>query len=304
MERERTDLAVGLVAVGAGALVVCIVLWLSPLFSRSSYPLFTEFDRVDGIDAQSRVYLHGFPVGQVASIEPRVADNGAMVFRVYLDLERRLPSGAELRLPRGTQAFLTPPQIPIGTGQIDLEVPSGGTEFLEAGARLAGVRRVAAMDQMQAMANGMGGDVSATVKSTRQLVDSMVVMMSHLNRTTQLASANLPALSAALQRELAAAEALTVNMNNQMTALGPRATAGLDSMSMLAADSRRLIVQLNQLAVEAQPRVNGILSNLDCTTGALETLTRQFAERPLGVVFRGVRAPQPCATPVVAGGQP
>jgi ABC-type transporter Mla subunit MlaD len=290
MKWERTDLTVGTVVLLAILIVSGAFVSISPALSEDTYPLYTEYRRIDGIAEQAGVFLHGYSVGRVSAIEPRVNDAGVLVFRVEMKVRRRLASGDTLYLPEGTIARLTPPPVPIGGGMIVLEAPASGGRPLAPGETLPGLRSVAMMDQMQGLTGDMGGEVMQTLVAARLLMDSLASTISAANQTMAVTSSHLPGLLAGIQQELTAAHELTNDLRTQLGVITPAAVASIDSAQHLLGDSRRLVQQIDELLREQRPELAGILANLDTTTMLLQNFMWQVSERPWRV-FTGVKAP-------------
>jgi ABC-type transporter Mla subunit MlaD len=144
MKWESSDFTVGFVVVAAAVILLGSFLWLSPAVARSTYPLYAEFDRIDGVNTQSNVVLRGYNVGRVGAIETRMTAGGDLRFRVRMDIESKLASGDSLLLPGGTTARLVPPPV-IGAGFILLETPREGGTPLSPGSTIPGVRSTAIM---------------------------------------------------------------------------------------------------------------------------------------------------------------
>jgi phospholipid/cholesterol/gamma-HCH transport system substrate-binding protein len=295
MKWERSDFVVGVVVVAASLALVGSFLWLSPAISRHAYPVYTEFDRIDGIAKHAHVVMRGYNVGSVAAIEPHMNPQEGLRFRVRLNIHARLASGDSLRIPAGTIARLMPPPV-IGAGFIVLEPPRGGGPPLAAGAVIPGVRTEAIVEQMQGLTTNLGDDVLTTMLTARTLMDSMTTAMGHANIALAQATSALPALLEGLQRQLAATEALTADLHMQVAGLTPAAMATIDSAAALMGDSRRLVQELNETLLIAAPDIHEILANLDTTTILFNHFIRQVTERPWRM-FTGVRPPAGLSPP-------
>jgi ABC-type transporter Mla subunit MlaD len=301
MKWERSDLVVGSVVVTAVLVLLGGFLWLSPLISTQAYPIYTEFDRIDGIAKQAPVVMRGYTVGSVAAIEPRMDPEAGLRFRVRLNIQARLASGDSLVLAEGTVARLVPPPV-IGAGLILLEAPPGGGPPLAPGSTIRGVRSEPVLEQVQGLADTLSAEILSAMLVARSLMDSVAAAMGHANLALGHATAALPTLLAGLERQLAAAEALTHDLHAQVGSLAPAALASVDSAHQLLADSRRLIHDIHAAVLSTTPEIHEILAGLDTTTLLLNHFVRQVTERPWRIVT-GVRPPpglypQP-GTPVV-----
>lgn len=289
MRFERIDLLVGAVLIGAVGLVAGVGVWLSATAAEPSYPIHTYFDDVDGIAMQAPVRLRGYQIGQVAAITPDVLPDGSLRFRITMSIDRELESGGALRLPAGTRAYLVPPPVPITTAWIELEPAGDGGGTLAAGAEIQGTRRDAAMDQAQAMMTELTRELALTLAESRKLMIAAGGTAEGLQLTMANTNDALPTLLGGLDRQLVATESLTRDMQAHMGRIAPSAATGMDSLTAVLAASHRLLRQMSELADTAMPQVAGILANLDSTSVVLDEFSRQFAKRPVGVLFRGVR---------------
>ena len=301
MKWEAADLRVGLVVLGAVAILLATAIWLSPAITDRSKPLYTEYDRIDGIAENASVMLNGYAIGRVASIEPVIRSDSALAFRVRMQLRWTLANGAPIPLREGTKAKLVMP-FPIGAGFINLEVPHGTGERLQPGDVVPGIRANAAVDQMQTMAEQLGGEMTTTLVTARKVADDLSrtmlsarVLMDTLHRTVEtvhrgasVASAAVPDIVNGLRQELAVADSLLQSLRP----LVPAAKASIDSANLLMTDSRRAVNEMSQAVNEKLPEIGRIIANLDTTTVLLTHLSRQISDRPLRVLT-GVKAPPP-----------
>ncbi len=296
MKWERTDFVVGSVVVAAVVIALGSFLWLSPALSARTYPLYTFFDRIDGLNSGANVVLQGYSVGQVGVIEPQLDAGGNMRFRVQMNLQYRLASGDSLFLPQGTRARLMPPAV-IGNGFIMLEPPDGPAPRLEPGSTVPGTRATAVLEQVQGITDELTAEVVETLRTTRSLMDTLTLVagqatlaMGHTNRLMSTTTERLPSILAGLESQLATAEALTRDLREQVNTLAPAAAASIDTATALLSDSRRLVVEMNQLLSASEPEMTGILANLDTTMLLLQHFVRQVSRRPYRMLT-GVKPP-------------
>lgn len=289
MKWESSDFTVGAVVVGAALILLAAFLWLSPAVSARTYPLYTEFDRIDGLGQQANVTLRGYTVGSVGAIEPRVASDGSLHFRVRLDIQSTLESGDSLRLPEGTSARLVPPPV-IGAGFIVLDPPLSGGAPLEPGATLPGLRATAIVEQMQGISGDVSGQVVETMVTGRELMDSVTSAVLIANRAMLQTSSAIPTLVAGLERQLAVTQQLTEELRGHINTLTPATIASIDSATLLLSDSRRLVNDLQAMVGTTAPEMRDILANLDTTSVLLTHFVRQVSARPWKVMT-GVEPP-------------
>lgn len=289
MKWESSDLTVGAVVVLASVIVLGSLLWLSSVASRKTYPLYTEFDRIDGISTQANVLLRGYTVGKVGEIQPRMAGDGNLRFRVRLDIQSRLAQGDSLHLPRGTTARLVPPPV-IGAGFIVLETPENGGELLPRESTIPGVRTTAIVEQMQGMTTELSGEVFTTMGTARVLMDSVTHAVAAANRTLLETAAVIPPLVRGLETQLAATHLLTTDLQKQVNAVSPAALATIDSVTGLLSDSRRLVQDLTTTLASTTPDMVDIVAQLDTTSTLMTNFMWQVTQSPWKA-FTGVKPP-------------
>ena len=302
MKWEAADLRVGLVALGAVAILIATAIWLSPTITDRSKPLYTEYDRIDGIAEQANVMLNGYAIGRVADIEPLIRADSSLAFRVRMQVRWTLANGAPIPLREGTKARLVTP-FPIGAGFINLEAPAGNGRRLEPGSTVPGIRASAGMDQLQTMAEQLGGEMtttmvaarkvaaelSRTMTTARTLMDTLHQTVSTVHRGATQATDAVPELIGGLRRELAMADSLL----QALRPLAPAARASIDSANLLMADSRRTVNEMSRTMTTKMPEITRIVANLDTTTTLLTNFSRQISKRPLRVLTGVKETPPP-----------
>lgn len=304
MKWESSDLTVGVVVLAAALIILAGLLWQSPVASTKTYPLYTEFDRIDGIGTQANVLLRGYAVGKVGKIQPRLAGDGNLRFRVRLDIESRLADGDSLRLPIGTTARLVPPPV-IGAGFIVLETPENGGAPLPRESTIPGIRATAIVEQMQGLTTDLSGEVLTTMGTARALMDSVALSVAIANRTMVETAAMIPPLVRTLEQQLVATQSLTADLQTQVNSISPAALATIDSVTLLLSDSRRLVHDLQSTLSTTTPDMVEIVAQLDTTSVLLTNFVREVTKRPWKA-FTGVEPPQglvppPPGPPIGAG---
>ncbi len=297
MKWEPSDLIVGSVLLAAVAILVGVLVWISPTGAKHSFPVYAHFERVDGIAEKSPVQLGGFTVGRVEAIEPQVTPEGSLTFRLRLNVTRRFASGDILVLPEGTVARLVPPPVPVGPGVIALELPAVPGAALSAGAVIPGIRSVSMLEQAQTLTESMGAELLQTVAGTRVLLDSLSHTVALANSTLDIAHVALPTIVRTVEADLTAVRALTHDLQLHLGAMLPAAAASLDSVNVLVDDSRRLVRDLSVQFRAHEPTLETMIANLDSTTLLLHHFVRQVTRQPWRAVT-GVRPPPQPAQPV------
>src|SRR5213592_4058617 len=109
MKWDNTDLRVGLMVFGALLLGIVSFLWVGRQWGRNVAPLYTDVSDVQGIGAESQLFLNGYSVGRVSTVRPHLGPDGELLFRIRMDVVWKLDDGARMPLDDGLRARVVPP---------------------------------------------------------------------------------------------------------------------------------------------------------------------------------------------------
>lgn len=280
MDTTRQDFIVGLVIVGAIAVVVGALLATSGWGERR-YDLYVRTANADGLTADSKVVLQGLVVGRVVNVSPRVdSTTRAISFVTKLSVMERFPSGASLRLPLGTRGQLEPASQISTEMLIRLMLPDStrrGVALLEAGDTIDADRKASVLDQVAEAAQHLSKEVENVIHRTNQTlehVDGLLATATGVIRDVK------PSVEATLQD--------VATTMGRVSALVQRLDPGLaDSVSSALALSNRLLSRLDSLAARASEMttenradVRTAVANLTQLTRQLNHLTEEVSRRP------------------------
>lgn len=280
MDTTRQDFIVGLVIVGAIAVVVGALLATSGWGERR-YDLYVRTANADGLTADSKVVLQGLVVGRVVNVSPRVDSTTRTIsFVTKLSVMERFPSGANLRLPLGTRGQLEPASQISTEMLIRLILPDStrlGVTLLEAGDTIDADRKASVLDQVAEAAQHLSKEVEGVIHRTNQTlehVDGLLATATGVIRDVK------PSVEATLQD--------VASTMGRVSALVQRLDPGLaDSVSSALALSNRLLLRLDSLAARASDMtmenradVRTAVANLTQLTRQLNHLTEEVSRRP------------------------
>src|SRR6185503_19404413 len=271
MKWDNTDLRVGLLVFVALILAGVSFMWVGQVWGRNVAPLYTDVADVQGIQAESPIFLNGFNVGRVTDVAPRV-DSTGLVFRVRMDIVWRLDNDAEMPLKRGLRARVVPPALDIGRGSIVLEMhPEPNAVALKPGDVIPSSIQGGTTNRMQLVVDSVGRDLRLVIGQVDKLVQSLSVTVASATATMKgandmLASVNgqVPEIMKGVKTNLASADSLMKSLN-AMT----RATDFLDTN---------------------EPQLASAIANLDQASAVLNNLLREVSRRPIKALT-GVRPP-------------
>ena len=294
MKWDSTDLRVGLLVFVFAIISVVTLIWASQLWGGRNYaPLYTDVVDVQGIAEESQVILNGFNVGRVSEVRPRVAENGALVFRVRMNIMWRLDNGAEMPLKNGLRARVVPPALDIGRGSIVLEMDGASGTSLKPGDVVPSVISGGTTNRMQLVVDSVGRDMRLVIAEVDKLVQALSVTVSTATSTmktanTMIASVNqdLPAMMSSAKANLASADSLIKGLH-QVT---PATIATLDSVRLLLGDSRVAIARATEFLDNNEPQLASTIANLDQASAVLNNLLKEVSRRPIKALT-GVRPP-------------
>ena len=303
MKWDNTDLKVGLLVFGALLVGVVSFVWVGRLGRQHVAPLYTDVTDVQGIGAESPVFLNGFNIGRVSEVRPHVAKEGQLLFRVRMDILWRLEDNAPMPLNEGLRARVVPPALDIGRGSIVLEMPTNGMSgssgahvmktALEPGAVVPSVQVGGTTNRMQLVVDSVGRDLRLVIGEVQKLVQSLDVTVASATATMRTAngmlasvSRDLPGIMTGVRTNLASADSLIKNLHS----VTPATVATLDSVRALLGDSRVAIARATTFLDANEPQIASTLANLDQASAVLNNMITEVSRRPLKALT-GVRPP-------------
>ena len=300
---SRNYIAVGAFVV---AMVAALAIWLVTLSGRgfASHSYFVVYETVLGLAEGTQVLYAGFPVGQIAGIEPFERE-GKRAFRIELGIRR------DWKLPEDSVAAVTAPGL-LSAVVIDIRGGSSVT-LLSPGGELRGI----AAESVLAVVSDVASELTElSEKSVKPLLES-------LGKGTPDIVANVGAFTRALNMTLERIDLLLspgnverinrILANFETTSSGFAAVSG--DLSRTRAEIDQLLRTVNRLldrnqgeighsitdlhdSLEAVARhIDAISHNLELSTRNLSEFSRQIRENP-GVLVRGREAaPEPAGAP-------
>ena len=307
MKWDNTDLRVGILVLGAVVVAVASFLWVGQQWGRDVAPLYTDVADVQGIGAESPVFLNGFNVGRVTEVRPLVNANGQLLFRLRMDILWRLEDKSPMPLTVGLRARVVPPALDIGRGSIVLELPSrrpdrltghperseGSTVALKPGDVIPSMLVGGTTNRMQLVVDSVGRDLRLAIASVERLVKSLETTVASASATMKnangmIASVNqeVPGIMRTVKTSLASADSLMKSLHS----VTPATVATLDSVRALLGDSRTAIARATEFLDNNEPQLASTIANLDQASAVLSNLLEEVSKRPIKAIT-GVRPP-------------
>ena len=303
MKWDNTDLRVGLLILGALVLGLVSFVWIGRTLRQNVSPLYTDVADVQGIAAESPIFLNGFSVGRVSQVRPHVGKDGQLLFRIRMDIQWKLDDGSPMPLREGLSAKVVPPALDIGRGTIVLETNGHSGVPLKPGDLIPSVQQGGTTNRMQLVVDSVGRDLRAVIANVQTLVKSLEVTVA--SATTTMKSANaaittvnqeLPGIMGSVHSNLASADSLIKSLKT----VTPATIATLDSVRGLLGDSRVAIARATQFLDNNEPQISSTLANLDQASAVLNNLLKEVSRRPLKALT-GVKPPEGKANVQQAG---
>lgn len=234
-----TEAKVGAVTVAALLLLVYLVISLGhfSLFGDKGYPVYADFNEVQGLKSGNVVRYAGVEVGQVKDVN--VTPQGVRV-HMLIQPGVNIPVGSRFTI--GTDGLL-------GEKYIEIIPPAATSGYLSPGAVVRG-EDPQGLEHLIAAANATLADVQKLVASLNAVVGDPAVQQALRDSALNLRSitANLDAFSGSLARLAAANEGQIGSMVDNLTAMSQslsqtaarldQMTAQVDNNGQTAADLR------------------------------------------------------------------
>ena len=269
MDTARQDFTVGLVIVGAIAVVVGALLATSGWGERR-YDLYLRTASAEGLTTDSRVVLQGLEVGRVTRVSPLVdSTTHSISFVARLSIIERFAGGADLRLPRETRGQIEPASQFSPAVMIRLLLPDSGsrsTRLLGAGDTITSERKVPVLDQVAEVAQNLSKEVAEVLHRTHQSLEHVDAILAQTNGLIKDVKPNV-------QATLADVSATMGRVNKLVQRLDP----GLaDSVSGALALSNHVLLRVDSLAAQASQMTAENRQDIRTAVGNLTTLTKQL----------------------------
>ena len=293
MKWDNTDLRVGFMVFGALLLAVASFVWIGKRWGRDVAPLYTDVADVQGLGAESPVFMNGFNVGRVTDVQPRVGESGQLSFRVRMDVTWRLENRSAMPLFQGLRARVVPPALDIGRGSIVLEPSAKPGAALQPGAVIPSVQQGGTTNRMQLVVDSVGRDLRIAIGQIETLVQSLSVTVSTATQTMKTANGMLtsvnqdvPGIMSSVKASLASADSLMKSLHS----VTPATVATLDSVRALLGDSRQAITKATSFFDANEPGLASTIANLDQASAVLNNLLKEVSRRPIKALT-GVKPP-------------
>ena len=280
MDTARQDFTVGLVIVGAIAVVVGALLATSGWGERR-YDLYLRASSAEGLTTDSRVMLQGLEVGRVTRVSPLVDSKSHTIsFVTRLSMIERFAGGADLRLPRGTTGQIEPANQFSASVLIRLVLPDSGNRsggLLAAGDTITSERKIPVIDQVAEAAQSLSKEVQEVLHRTHQTLEHVDVILAQANGMLKDVKPNVQATLADVSATMGRVNKLVQRLDPGLADSVSGALA-LSNHVLLRVDS--LAAQASQMTAENRQDIRTAVGNLTQLTKQLNHLTEEVSRRP------------------------
>jgi ABC-type transporter Mla subunit MlaD len=288
VDSTRQDFIVGLVIVGAIAIVVGALLATSGLLERR-YDLYLRTGSAEGLTADSKVILQGLAVGRVVDVSPQVDSISRTIsFVAKLSVIERFPRGASLRLPLGTTAQLVPASQISPTVSVVLLLPDSahrGESLLAEGDTVNAERKATVLDQVAEVAQQVSKELQEVLHRTHQTLEHVDNMLAQANGVIRDVRPSVESTLVSVSTTMGRVNALVQRLDPGLADSASMALA-LSNHVLLRLDS--LVAQASEITAENRTDVRTAVTNLTELTRQLNHLTEEVSRRPYRILT-GVR---------------
>ncbi|MDP3909628.1 MAG: MlaD family protein [Gemmatimonadales bacterium] len=263
----RQDFYVGLLMVATIALVVGALIATSGWGERR-YDLYVRVASADGISPGTRVIVQGLDVGRVTSISPRVdSTTRRIAFVARLSVKERFEDGASLQLPLGTRAELVQASQISPAVDIRLVLPDTvgrRRAYVTAGDTLDSRRRGSALEAFAEVADELSQRVQEMVRTATQ--------------TLVRVQGTLRDVAPDIERTLTGVAATMSRVDSLVDGFARHGLS--DSVATAVANTNRLLLRLDSLALENRGSLRETVTNLTDASRRLNHFVDQMSRRP------------------------
>lgn len=321
---KRQALLVGSFVMGALALIVAAILWLSDtsLFQTQLRAIIYFRGSVSGLYIGAPVTFRGVQVGQVDQIDIQV-DRGSLEARIPVRLRIRPdavtfnrngedPMDLPQLVQRGLRARLVAQSFVTGQKSIDLDFvpdalppqaltpgPGGAAEIPAVADRFDALFDQLAQLPLRETVNDLRITLDVlrlTLDSTRKTLDvagqEVAETAAEARRTLSTASASLQQVQGSAQAALASVARLTDTTRQTVEAAQPQLQRSLDGAREAAEQARLAMTRVAELAAPGAPLrsdLDGAVRDLSQAARSLREWAELLEEKPNAVIFGSER---------------
>lgn len=201
-----------------------------PIFG-SSMVLTTQFEKADGINSGSQVYIKGVRVGSVSSVNLTPQNN----VRVGMTID------TDVNIPEGSTAILT--SLGIVEGKSVIIELGDSSVYLESGDEIKGVYAQTIMETIGQRGEELGDDVSNSINELNQFLRQLNATVDDETRVK---------LNETLNN-------LVESSNRVATMLEEKQ----DEINTAIDSGSRIISQLDTLTTENRPRIDSLMTSIE-----------------------------------------
>ncbi len=242
----KNELKVGLTIVAA--IIVAVIGYRfmaeTPIFGQT-YQLHANFDRVDGINPGSSIFLQGVKIGRVTRVSFQDSDsvNVLMSFNVPQEF------------PVGTKAYIRSVQL-LEKG---IEIERGdSSDRLDSGAKIPGFYDEGIMGTVRELGEDTGGDIRSSTKRLNSVLTQVDDMM------TESARSDIQEMLSSLNTTSSEVETLIQRNNRHIE----------ESVTHL----RNVLQNLDGLTTGQEAKVDSVLASLESTARNLDETSASLNE--------------------------
>lgn len=291
---EPGDFRTGFVVLLAFVLVIAGVIWVSPARGPRPIEFYTEMRELGGVSLETPVVLNGFKVGQVDKVDPYIAGDGRLHFRIGMSItwQPAVPERTPYR--DGLHVRVTPPALDVfGSATLHLEPAAHPGAPLASGTQLPSDSDTPMLAKADSRIDALARQVALTLAESRAMMaafrstaEASEEAIKGAGAMTSKVDEHLVELTAGTMKTMARADS-AMQALQQIEHGAKNAT---DSVNALLGDTRAALRQVSTMMGKTGPRVDEALFNLDETTALLTHFLRNITERPTRLIT-GVTPP-------------
>ena len=293
---EPGDFRTGLLVLLAFVLVVAGVIWVSPVRGPKPIELFTEMRELGGVSLETPVVLNGFKVGQVDKVDPYIAQDGRLHFRIGMAITWQPSAPEQTPYRDGLHVRVAPPALDVfGSATLHLEPAAHPGAPLASGTQLPSDADTPMLAKADSRIDSLARQVALTLAESRAMMaafrstaEASSEAIKGAGAMTSKVDEHLVELTAGTMKTMARADSAMQALEH--IELG--AKSATDSVNALLGDTRSALKQVSTMLGKTGPRVDEALFNLDETTSLLTHFLRNITERPTRLIT-GVTPPAP-----------
>ena len=227
--------------------------------------LYTKYDNIDGLVRGSSVFINGYKIGSVRSMDYIIEEDSILVTMSITD---------PIAIPKGSMAVMADPPL-LGSALIRIE-RANNTEHIEWGGYIQGVKRGGLLQAFSEEGATVADSVQMTLKLVNKTLRSLNTVENNVSKNLESTISNFEKTSRAINDVInerkADVDSMIIAAQHTMQNISDLSDSSSADVEEMIRNLRKFSADLDSLSANLQEStltMNSILQKMDNGTGTI-----------------------------------